>query len=189
MLADRLDQDTCVFADVAAFFTPQVKEVVAELYKKPSFAVEVLAPLICNRQAVSRRAWCVRHKQNCYYKTAHKHTAGSSCTAHSKQGKQRSLADKNVIHLLAWIAMRLEVQEAEIDLENVESFPTSMLDRFLGALYYIEAQVLDPRLFGFLFLSAQVFLLWTCLHYTESQIQLVAKTMLGNSHKIQNMSI
>lgn len=78
------------------------------------------------------------------------HTAGSSCTAHSRQGKRLALADPTVVHLLAWIGQRLEIQEPECTLENVESFPTEIIHRFLAPVYKIEAVVVDPRCFGFL---------------------------------------
>ena len=98
---------------------------------------------------MKRRAWCIKHQRECFLQTSMSHTAGSSCTAHSKQGKQLAFADRNAIHFLAWAGMRLEVQEAEITLENVAEFPTSVLERLLGPAYFIEAHVMDPRTFGF----------------------------------------
>jgi hypothetical protein len=52
--------------------------------------------------------------------------------------------------LSAWIGLRVEVQEQELDLENVDAFPTAVLDRMLGHLYHIEPVQLDPRMFGWL---------------------------------------
>jgi hypothetical protein len=150
LFADSLQSDACIFSDISGFFSPHLTEIICELYKKPSFALEVLAPLILNRSAMRRKAWCARHQQNCYLRASKRHSAGSSCTAHSRQGKQLALADRNVVHLLAWIGLRVEVQEQELDLENVDAFPTAVLDRMLGHLYHIEPVQLDPRMFGWL---------------------------------------
>lgn len=151
VLATGIKQDwCCCFSDISSFFRCELKEVIEQLKKKPSMALEVLSPIITSRQAVNRRAPCVRHGQNCFIETAQKHFCGTSCTAHSRQGKQLGLSDPNVLHLLAWAALRLEVQEQEITLENVEGFPTSVLERLLGSCYIIEDVVMDPRMYGFL---------------------------------------
>ncbi|CAJ1394904.1 unnamed protein product [Effrenium voratum] len=139
-LACGIEQNTCIFTDIAQFFRPELYEVLEELKKKPSMAVEVLSPLLAAQSAMRRKAHCARHSKLCFIGTARMHTAGSSCTAHSKQGKQLGLADPNVLHLLAWIGLRLEVQEYEISLENVESFPSHILERLLGKYYVIESQ-------------------------------------------------
>eukprot|EP00438_Fugacium_kawagutii_P010179 Skav231644 [mRNA] locus=scaffold3756:39550:54869:+ [translate_table: standard] len=146
---DKLGQDTCIFSDIAGFFAPHLTEIIQELYKKPSFAIEVLAPMLLDRTAMRRKAWCVRHRRNCHIRFSKRHGAGSSCTAHSKQGKQLALADRNVIHLLAFMGLRLELQEQEIDLENVELFPTPVLERILGSMYVVDWALLDPRMVGF----------------------------------------
>lgn len=148
LFADKMGQNTCIFSDIAGFFAPHLTEIVQELYKKPSFAIEVLAPSLLDRSAMKRRAWCVRHQAMCFLRSSRKHTAGSSCAAHSKQGKQLALADRNVIHLLAWCGLRLLVLEQELDLENVELFPTAILDRLLGKEYFIDSIHLDPRMLG-----------------------------------------
>ncbi|CAJ1402243.1 unnamed protein product [Effrenium voratum] len=157
-LACGIEQNTCIFTDIAQFFRPELYEVLEELKKKPSMAVEVLSPLLAAQSAMRRKAHCARHSKLCFIGTARMHTAGSSCTAHSKQGKQLGLADPNVLHLLAWIGLRLEVQEYEISLENVESFPSHILERLLGKYYVIESQVMDPRMFGNLGSTAKQFL-------------------------------
>lgn len=157
-LACGIEQNTCIFTDIAQFFRPELYEVLEELKKKPSMAVEVLSPLLAAQSAMRRKAHCARHSKLCFIGTARMHTAGSSCTAHSKQGKQLGLADPNVLHLLAWIGLRLEVQEYEISLENVESFPSHILERLLGKYYVIESQVMDPRMFGNLGSTAEQFL-------------------------------
>ena len=51
------------------------------------------------------------------------------------------MADSNVFCLLAWVALRLELQEAIIVQENVEEFPLSFLTSFFGGTYFLEAEI------------------------------------------------
>ena len=122
----------------------------SQLRDNPSMALESLAPSIISRRAVKRRAFCTRHKRECYLATAKSHTSGTSCTAHSRQGKGRGLSDPNVLHMLCWAALRNEIGEPECLLENVEDFPTDVVFRLLGEQYFIEHLVMDPRMYGFL---------------------------------------
>ena len=118
-------------------------------------AVEVLAPIMSQRAAMKRKSYCLVHQRQCFLRTARQQTAGSSCTAHSRQGKQLGLADANVLSLLAWVGLRLEVGESEATLENVDQFPTETLQRLLGSQYFIEPCRMDPRMFGLLVLHLQ----------------------------------
>lgn len=122
--------------------------IIAALDKNPSMAVEVLCGIIKGRKAVSRKAYCLRHRRHCYLRCASSHTAGSSCTAHSAQGLSLSLSDPNVLHLLAWCALRMEIQKSSLTLENVPGFPSEILSRILGDAYVIECHTLDPRMLG-----------------------------------------
>lgn len=112
-------------------------------------ALETLSPVIVSKKAVKRKAFCVIHGKPCYIKCSKSHTAGSSCTAHSKQGKGLGLSDPNVLHFLAWCALRLEIGEPEATLENVFEFPSEVLYRLLGNEYHIDYCVMDPRMYGF----------------------------------------
>lgn len=141
-------EQTCIFGDIASFFRDELQPLVQDLIRKPGMALEILSPLICQRKAMKRKAKCLRHGKECYLQTASEHFAGSSCTAHSKQGKGLAFADKNAIHFMAWAGLRLEIQEREVNLENVCEFDTAVLDRLLGSAYFIEAVVLDPRAYG-----------------------------------------
>ena len=147
--AKHLGEDTCVFGDISSFWRSELREVVSQLQKQPALAVSVLLPLMKERKAVTRKAFCIRHQRYCFLQAAKSHTAGSSCTAYSKQGKQEGLTDPTVIHLLAWIALRREVQEMEITLENVQDFPTELLHETLGDLYHIEHVLMDPTAYGY----------------------------------------
>lgn len=146
----KQEESCCLFGDITAFFRPELGEIISELKKKPSMAVEVLGPIMTARNAMRRKSFCLAHGKECFLKTARHHTAGSSCTAHSRQGKQLGLEDTNVLSLLAWAGLRLEVGEPEGTLENVEQFPSGILDRLLGSQYFIEPVRMDPRMFGYL---------------------------------------
>ena len=142
---------TVAFSETSLHFSGrELNDIIQELKRKPSMAVEVLAPIMSQRAAMKRKSYCLVHQRQCFLRTARQQTAGSSCTAHSRQGKQLGLADANVLSLLAWVGLRLEVGESEATLENVDQFPTETLQRLLGSQYFIEPCRMDPRMFGLL---------------------------------------
>lgn len=147
-LVTGIQQDSCIFSDVSSFWRPEVRPIVDALSRQPEMAVQVLSGIVKGRKAVTRRAFCHRHQKNCYLSCARTHTAGSSCTAHSAQGLRMGLSDPNVLHFLAWVALRLEVLEGDITLENVPGFPTDVLHELMGEHYFIECITLDPRMLG-----------------------------------------
>lgn len=77
-------------------------------------AVEILGPVISEGRAVTRSTWCMQHNRICTVKTAKRHIAGTSCRPFSKKGMRLGLLDCEVVFLLSWIAMRVELQEADI---------------------------------------------------------------------------
>lgn len=114
-------------------------------------AVEILGPVISEGRAVTRSTWCMQHNRICTVKTAKRHIAGTSCRPFSKKGMRLGLLDCEVVILLSWIAMRVELQEADILQENVAGSDISLLKRFLGHLYHIDIWVGDPIFFGWPF--------------------------------------
>ena len=47
------------------------------------------------------------------------------------------------------MALRLEMEEAEVVQENVESFPVAeLIGRFMSPKYFIDLEVLDPLFYG-----------------------------------------
>ena len=54
------------------------------------------------------------------------------------------LQGKTVSFLFAWLAQRLQIQEAYIVQENVERVVTRTLEDALGCLYYVDHAILDP---------------------------------------------
>ena len=96
------DGDACLYGNISDFWRPEIREVVEQLERKPHLAVSVMLPLMREKRAVMRHAWCQRHGSRCFLKGSRTHMAGSSCTAFSRQGAQRGLSDPNVLHLLSW---------------------------------------------------------------------------------------
>lgn len=146
--SSSLGQDSCVFGDISSFWRDDLQGIVKQLRGNPSMALEALAPYIVSRKAVKRTAYCLKHRKECYLRMARSHTSGTSCTAHSRQGLKLGLNDPNVLHMLCWIALRLEIGEPEALLENVEDFPSDVMTRLLGDQYFIECIQMDPRMYG-----------------------------------------
>ena len=88
------------------------------------------------------------HTRTCQAKEADLHVAGTPCVDFSSRGSRQGLAGKTSAALIAWIGQRLRIQEAFIIQENVPSFPTDILQKVLGQVYFIDVVVLDPHAFG-----------------------------------------
>lgn len=84
----------------------------------------------------------------CNLRTARRHQAGTSCRPFSRRGSRLGLLDTESLALLAWIGLRVTLQEGDITQENVESFCCDLLVRFLSPFYYIDRYVGDPTYFG-----------------------------------------
>lgn len=140
--------DTCLFGDIFTFFRDDIRDSINVVKERPAHALEVLAPVIASGNSMTRFGYCLRHKKMCGLKTAHRHRAGTSCTAYSTQGARGHHADVTIIYFLAWCGLRLLLQEAEIVQENVKAFPVTLLSRFLGHLYHIGSVIMDPTEFG-----------------------------------------
>ena len=53
------------------------------------------------------------------------------------------------IHLLAWIGLRIALQESDITAENVQSHALlDIMSRFLSGLYHIDQYIGDPTFYG-----------------------------------------
>ena len=76
------------------------------------------------------------------------HIAGTSCTAFSSQGRQKGIRDATILPFLAWVSLRVLVQEPVIIHENSIRFPISLLERFLGHLYIISESNVDAANYG-----------------------------------------
>ena len=114
----------------------------------PELIVNVIGPAVEANKSVVTSAWCLRHKRRCSLSTAKVHIAGTPCTDFSKQGKEMKLAGVTMLYLLAWIALRLALQEPVIVQENVTEFPTAILTEYLGRYYFIDTCTEDSMSFG-----------------------------------------
>ena len=113
----------CVFGNLNDFYVPFLQPVVQKLEKTPGKAWAILKPSIVAGVAVQTTAMCLRHKRPCKLTMAHCHIAGTCCQDHSDFGLQRGLQGKGASALLAWLGLRLLLQEPQIIQENVKSFP------------------------------------------------------------------
>ena len=140
------ESDGCLYGDIGQFFDPVIQPTIEQLKHRPDVALEALTPIVQAGGAVTNRGKCLRHppERKCKLPYTDRHAAGTSCVAFSAVGAQRGLGDISVIFLLAWIALRLMIQEAVIKQENVQGFPTSVLSKFLGRLYFLDVVSLDP---------------------------------------------
>lgn len=76
------------------------------------------------------------------------HVAGTSCAAFASNGKQLGIRDSTVLPFLAWVALRMILQEPVLLHENSTRFPVKLLDRFFGHLYIIEEADCDLFAYG-----------------------------------------
>ncbi|CAE7587716.1 unnamed protein product [Symbiodinium sp. CCMP2592] len=164
--------DTCIFRNIRQFFRKDLQQNIHDLLTQPQMAVEILGPLLAAGKAMQLCGDCVTHGKQCRLRPASRHIAGTSCRPFSRKGSGLLTADPEILFTLAWIGLRLELQETEIISENVRSHGSSslakaatcldsqsstvpdaglghLLIRFLGDKYWMERAVLDPCLLGF----------------------------------------
>ena len=174
--------NVCLFKNIRQFFRDELQSTVDDLINRPQFAVEILGALLTRQRAMRLDGQCLTHGGCCRLTAARRHVAGTSCKPFSKKGAGMSVGDPEIIFTLAWIGLRLELQEPEIISENVRSagaasltsfaadcdsadasvVPDSglghLLIRFLGDLYWLERTVLDPCMLGFPFSREREFI-------------------------------
>lgn len=180
--------NTCVFENILQFFRPELKPLLDECLRKPSMAIEILGPVIAKGTAMRREGWCLTHQKWCILKPSKRHVAGTSCKPYSKKGSQLGQVDPEIVFTLAWIGLRIELQEPEVISENVKTVgqpgmvaslrggasvsngPTgqvcdaglgNLLLRFLAPYYDMECVVMDPTFFGFPFSREREFIKMT----------------------------
>lgn len=112
---------TCVFENILQFFRPELKSLLQQCFAKPTLAVEILGPVLASGKAMTREGWCLVHKKKCVLHPAQRHIAGTSCRPYSKKGSQLGQVDPEIIFSLAWIGLRIELQEPEVLSENVRT--------------------------------------------------------------------
>ncbi len=85
--------------------------------ENPALSVELLAPIISAGNAMTDKSFCLVHKKRCQLMTAQRHTAGNPCVPFSKRGVGLGLKDPATLSCLAWIGLRLLLQETDITQE------------------------------------------------------------------------
>eukprot|EP00969_Alexandrium_andersonii_P067458 2975894-Alexandrium_andersonii.AAC.1 len=94
-------------------------------------------------------AHCEIHKKCCKLHMARAHVAGTPCTDFSSLGAERREHGQTTLYLMAWLGLRLQLQEPTVVQENVVSFPPQLISQFLSEFYYIDIIVVDSAEFGF----------------------------------------
>ncbi|CAK9099072.1 Uncharacterized protein SCF082_LOCUS46421 [Durusdinium trenchii] len=151
------ETNACLFSDIGGFFRPELQSTVADLKDNPAMSVEILAPLLASGRLMRSAADCLYHGRLCSLKTAQKHIAGTSCIPYSRRGVQLGHKDDATIYAIAFIGLRLLLQESDITLENVVGADFSLYERFLGHLYYFETHEICPTTLGWAFARPRMF--------------------------------
>ena len=63
-------------------------------------------------------------------------------------GKQDKKEGKSMIHIAAWFGMRRMLREPVLVVEESNRFDPKIYGEWLGDIYYIQTQVVDPTHFG-----------------------------------------
>ena len=104
-------------------------KLMAEPYDFDRVVAEAVQP-----GATSLCASCTIHKQKCKLKRAGVHQSGAPCADFTTWGKGRRLKGPTVLGLAIWIAQRMMLLELAVIFENVPSFPSEVLHRYLAKL-------------------------------------------------------
>ena len=139
----------CLFSDIGQFYHPELKqEVIPALMEKPSTSLQVLTPLIMSNRASVTNGHCLVHSKTCCLKSCKRHIAGTSCRPFSRRGAQLGVFDKDFLYTLSWVSLRRVLQEADVTMENVPSFPVKIIQNLLGDMYHLESVNLCSTSFG-----------------------------------------
>ena len=130
----------CCFGDINDFWHALIRQKAVLLMKRSHTALEILNGLLekANANTMTRTAYCWKHKRPCTAQVADIHIAGTPCPAYSTLGKGAKVHDKTIVPTMAWVGMRLMLQEAIWIQENVPGFIEDTLIESLGHLYWIE---------------------------------------------------
>eukprot|EP00959_Pyramimonas_sp_CCMP1952_P344033 7205875-Pyramimonas_sp.AAC.1 len=143
------NEDSCVFKDICDFFHPQLLAtgVVAHCKQATDQAHKLLGPIVKQFKAVTNCAECVRHGKMCEIKMAKINFSGIPCIDFAAIGSHGREGGDTALAMLAWLGLRLLLQEPIIVVENVIQFPASLLAEYLGdagqqrGLYYIDQHI------------------------------------------------
>ncbi|CAE7569950.1 unnamed protein product [Symbiodinium sp. CCMP2592] len=149
LLSARHEGGGCVFGNIADFFRSELKDsVIPQLLAKPAMTLEVLQPLLRTNRLVQTSAHCLVHGRTCCLKTCNRHIAGTSCRPFSKRGSGLGCNDQEIVYFMAWLGLRMLLQEPDVTQENVVGFPPDVIEQAVSSIYYMEVCELDAVQFG-----------------------------------------
>ncbi len=146
----------CLYGDIMSFCTPQTMAILAQhkLQNGDSISIEALEAIFIRRDAVSMSAPCICHsltrelEVHCELISGWCHVAGIPCADWSSQGRKRGLCGKTMVPLFVWISLRRLALTPVLILENVASFPYSLLRRYLPMYDFQEVIICNEGTFG-----------------------------------------
>ena len=128
LLITAKETGSCLFSDIGSFFRPELHETIKSLRDNPAMCVEILGPLLASGRLMKSSAFCLAHQRMCCLKTASRHRAGTSCTPYSKRGVGLGLKDECTLHTMAWVGLRLLLQEPDITQETFSFNSAELID-------------------------------------------------------------
>ena len=165
--------NTCLFTNIASFYRDELKETIETLKDQPQTAVEILCPLIAANKAMKLTAHCVTHNRECSIVPCGRHIAGTSCKPWSRKGAGLGAQDREILFTLAWLGLRVAVEDTEVLSENVltqvhghasssraaaltsdepcavpDAGLGNLLIRLLSPMYHMEKVALSPYMIG-----------------------------------------
>ena len=137
----------CVFSDICDFWFSSVSDKLDTLSRERR-CVEVLKTLMTSTVCTKRSGYCLRCEKICQVACEDIHLGGTPCTDFSARGTRDEMQGQTTWALMAWIAMRRDIQEPYWAQENVCEFPVSFLQEQLQDLYEVQSVVVDPATLG-----------------------------------------
>ncbi|CAE7293769.1 unnamed protein product [Symbiodinium microadriaticum] len=134
----------CIFSDINGFWLPTLADKLDTISRERR-VMTILKDLVESSVCTGRVAYCEKCSRNCKVSEADLHIGGTPCVDFSSRGQQDQLGGRTTTSLLAFVAMRREVQEPYFVQENVPSFPDEFLSSMLSDLYELQSCVIDPE--------------------------------------------
>lgn len=110
----------------------------------PAEDIELILPT----SSVRLEGGCDGHKPVCRMRFADGHTAGHTCVDNSAMGNHAGTRGKNMKVFYICIALRRQLREKVLWLENVLTCGTAMIEKHLGYLYYAVRVETSPLPLG-----------------------------------------
>ena len=135
----------CIFGDFITFCGSELQET---LRATRQFEFHRMRSLIMSAGQVSTTSYCYKCKKPCRFPYSVLHVSGTPCTDFSSFGKVESTNGPSIAAFLIWAAIILQVLPRILLLENVESFPVSLLESIFGSSYVAQSIVVCNTMFG-----------------------------------------